>query len=68
MGVLFKNNKFLYIVTRSLIISLLIIITAYEYYQSIQGNIKGGVLFTLMLFLLIYAVYIREELEHGKGN
>ncbi len=64
--VLFRGNKFLHIVARSVVITVLTIATGYEYYQSMQGNILSGVVFSLTLFSLVYFLYLKRKLKHDQ--
>ena len=61
---LFKNNKFIFIVFRSFLISILVIITANEYHNIITKNKIGIFLFTLTLFFVIYVFYLQREFKN----
>ena len=51
---LFHKKKWGYIVFRSLLYTVVVVITGNEYYNAIKNEIKGGIIFSPSLFLLIY--------------
>jgi len=61
----FKGKKFQYIIFRSLLYSVLLIIMANEYYTATNDEPIGSLLFTLMSFFLIYTFYLRREINNA---
>ena len=59
----FQERKFEYIVFRSLLIAILVTITANEYYKLLQTNKLSVLLFTLVLFFVVYTYYINRAIR-----
>ena len=61
---LFEGKSFQYIVFRSLLYSVLIMVMANEYYTATKETLVGSLIFTFTSFFLIYTFYLRREIKN----
>ena len=59
----FKENRFLYVVFRSVLVMILILVTVNSYFKMMQESKTEGLIVSLVLFLLIYVLLLRKELK-----